>query len=170
MTWRRQFACTCRALSEVPGTLESFVPFVSFVAGHYRQERSWAPNARASLRSPKRCATKCWSTTGSTPEERSLSDDCLPAPAATRSAGDRAHPKGFARLATERGFLHVPIAPHHSQTNGIVAERFVRTLKEWLEKRSRNSPDEPAALLAEFISKIRRSPARESNEPAEQGS
>ncbi|MCR4405540.1 MAG: integrase core domain-containing protein [Anaerolineae bacterium] len=56
----------------------------------------------------------------------------------------------FARFAAEMGFLHVRIAPHHPQTNSIV-ERFVLTLKQWLEKRSWNDPDELAALLAEFI-------------------
>ena len=37
----------------------------------------------------------------------------------------------FAQLAREEGFLHVVIARHRPQSNGI-AERFVRTLKEWL--------------------------------------
>lgn len=58
--------------------------------------------------------------------------------------------QAFARFADEMGFLHVRIAPHHPQTNGI-AERFVLTLKQWLEKRSWHGSDELAALLAEFI-------------------
>ncbi|MBM3167159.1 MAG: transposase [Chloroflexi bacterium] len=32
-----------------------------------------------------------------------------------------------------------------------MAERFIRTLKEWLEKRTWNGPEELAALLAEFL-------------------
>ena len=32
-----------------------------------------------------------------------------------------------------------------------IAERFVRTLKEWLETHSWNSPEELVALLAEFL-------------------
>jgi transposase InsO family protein len=56
----------------------------------------------------------------------------------------------FAAWATQVGFLHVRIAPHHPQTNGI-AERFVLTLKQWLEAHTWNSPQELTALLAEFI-------------------
>jgi transposase InsO family protein len=56
----------------------------------------------------------------------------------------------FARFAADMGFLHVRIAPRHPQTNGI-AERFVLTLKQWLETQSWNSPEELAARLAEFI-------------------
>lgn len=56
----------------------------------------------------------------------------------------------FAALAQEVGFLHVRIAPYHACTNGI-AERFVRTLKEWLETHTWNSPEELTALLAEFL-------------------
>jgi len=48
------------------------------------------------------------------------------------------------------GFVHVRIAPHRARTNGI-AERFVRTLKEWLETHTWHSPEEFAALLVEFI-------------------
>jgi len=56
----------------------------------------------------------------------------------------------FAAWATSLGLLHVRIAPHHPQTNGI-AERFVLTLKQWLETQTWNSPDELAARLIEFI-------------------
>jgi transposase InsO family protein len=37
----------------------------------------------------------------------------------------------FQQLAAEQQFIHVVIARHRPQSNGI-AERFVRTLKEWL--------------------------------------
>jgi len=56
----------------------------------------------------------------------------------------------FVQLAQEKGFVHVRIAPRRACTNGI-AERFVRTLKEWLETHPWNGPEELAALLAEFI-------------------
>ena len=56
----------------------------------------------------------------------------------------------FQQFAQEMVFLHVRIAPRRACTNGI-AERFVRTLKEWLEGRSWHTPEELAALLAEFI-------------------
>jgi transposase InsO family protein len=56
----------------------------------------------------------------------------------------------FAQLAQEMGLVHVRIAPYRARTNGI-AERFVRTLKEWLETHTWDSPEELAALLAEFI-------------------
>ena len=56
----------------------------------------------------------------------------------------------FAQFAKEMEFLHIRIAPHRPQTNGI-AERFVRTLKEWLAWHSWQSAEELAALLAEFI-------------------
>jgi transposase InsO family protein len=56
----------------------------------------------------------------------------------------------FQQFAQEMVFPHVRIAPHRACTNGI-AERFVRTLKEWLEGRSWHTPEELAALLVEFI-------------------
>jgi len=58
--------------------------------------------------------------------------------------------KAFAEFVQETGFIHVRIAPYHACTNGI-AERFVRTLKEWLETHTWNSPEELEALLAEFL-------------------
>lgn len=58
--------------------------------------------------------------------------------------------EAFAHFVQEQGFLHVRIAPHRACTNGI-AERFVRTLKEWLETHTWNSPEELAASLVEFI-------------------
>jgi len=56
----------------------------------------------------------------------------------------------FAQFAQTMGFLHVRVSPHRPQTNGI-AERFVRTLKDWLAWHAWQSPEELTALLAEFI-------------------
>jgi len=56
----------------------------------------------------------------------------------------------FDQLAEGREFIHVLIARHRPQSNGI-AERFVRTLKEWLAKKSWLSDQELAQLLAQFI-------------------
>lgn len=56
----------------------------------------------------------------------------------------------FTQLAQDMEFLHVRIAPQRPQTNGV-AERFVRTLKEWLAWHTWQTPDELTALLAEFI-------------------
>jgi transposase InsO family protein/transposase len=58
--------------------------------------------------------------------------------------------KAFAEFVQEMEFVHVRIAPYHACTNGI-AERFVRTLKEWLETHTWNSPEDLEALLAEFL-------------------
>jgi transposase InsO family protein len=55
----------------------------------------------------------------------------------------------FKKLAQTQEFTHVVIARHRPQSNGI-AERFVRTLKEWLATRSWHSDQELLALLAEF--------------------
>jgi len=56
----------------------------------------------------------------------------------------------FTQLAAEQHFLHVLIARHRPESNGI-AERFVRTLKEWLADKAWTSADELAALLACFL-------------------
>jgi transposase InsO family protein/transposase len=56
----------------------------------------------------------------------------------------------FDQLAEGREFIHVLIARHRPQSNGI-AERFVRTLKEWLAKKSWQSDQELAQLLVQFI-------------------
>ena len=56
----------------------------------------------------------------------------------------------FDQLAEGRDFIHVLIARHRPQSNGI-AERFVRTLKEWLAKKYWHSDQELAQLLANFI-------------------
>jgi transposase InsO family protein len=58
--------------------------------------------------------------------------------------------EAFAQFIRDQECLHVRTAPRRPCTNGI-AERFVRTLKEWLSTRSWNSPEELEALLAEFI-------------------
>lgn len=55
----------------------------------------------------------------------------------------------FADLAQALGFSHVRIAPYRARTNGI-AERFVRTLKEWLAHHAWSQPQELEALLADL--------------------
>lgn len=54
------------------------------------------------------------------------------------------------RFLSER-FIHVYIARHRPQSNSI-AERFVRTLKEWLERRSWSDDQGLATLLEQFQS------------------
>jgi len=53
------------------------------------------------------------------------------------------------QLASESNFIHVVIARHRPQSNGI-AERFVRTLKEWLADKSWQSDEELGVLLNQF--------------------
>jgi len=55
----------------------------------------------------------------------------------------------FKELANNAGFVHILIARHRPQSNGI-AERFVRTLKEWLATHSWEAEAELLALLAQF--------------------
>lgn len=55
----------------------------------------------------------------------------------------------FDQLAEGRDFIHVLIARHRPQSNGI-AERFVRTLKDWLADKSWQSDQELEPLLANF--------------------
>jgi transposase InsO family protein len=55
----------------------------------------------------------------------------------------------FQQLATDQRFIHVLIARHRPESNGI-AERFVRTLKEWLADKVWTSDQELTALLAQF--------------------
>jgi transposase InsO family protein len=55
----------------------------------------------------------------------------------------------FEQLAAEQQFIHVVIARHRPQSNGI-AERFVRTLKEWLADKLWRSAQELAALVERF--------------------
>ena len=56
----------------------------------------------------------------------------------------------LAQLAKRLDFIWVPIARHRAQSNGI-AERFVRTLKEWLADHEWQSSEELAVLLDEFL-------------------
>ena len=58
--------------------------------------------------------------------------------------------KAFQALKPNPDFMHVLIARHRPQSNGI-AERFVRSLKEWLATQSWQSDAELEILLAQFI-------------------
>jgi transposase InsO family protein len=55
----------------------------------------------------------------------------------------------FAQFAQDADFIHVPIARHRPESNGI-AERCVRTLKEWLLCYAWQSDAELEALLRQF--------------------
>ncbi len=57
--------------------------------------------------------------------------------------------QALARLAREAEFVHVLIARHRPQSNGI-AERFVRTLKEWLAAQAWGGATDLAPLLCRF--------------------
>lgn len=56
----------------------------------------------------------------------------------------------FQTLMRTEEFIHVLIARHRPQSNGI-AERFVRSLKEWLRDKSWQDDQELAALLDQFL-------------------
>jgi transposase InsO family protein len=56
----------------------------------------------------------------------------------------------FKKFVLSAAFIHVLIARHRPQSNGI-AERFVRTLKEWLEDKSWQDDQGLAALLGQFL-------------------
>jgi transposase InsO family protein len=56
----------------------------------------------------------------------------------------------FKKLARDAEFIHVLIARHRPQSNGI-AERFVRSLKEWLRDKSWQTVQELDLLLAQFL-------------------
>jgi transposase InsO family protein len=56
----------------------------------------------------------------------------------------------FRQLAKDENFIHVLVARHRPQSNGI-AERFVRTLKEWLADKSWQSNQELGQLLNQFL-------------------
>lgn len=59
----------------------------------------------------------------------------------------------FQQLALEANCVHVVIARHRPQSNGI-AERFVRTIKEWLADKTWSSDKELESLLATFLSEF----------------
>ncbi len=56
----------------------------------------------------------------------------------------------FKMLRANEQFIHVLIARHRPQSNGI-AERFVRTFKEWLADKSWADDQQLAALLQQFL-------------------
>jgi transposase InsO family protein len=56
----------------------------------------------------------------------------------------------FKQFAINAHFVHVVIARHRPQSNGI-AERFVRTLKEWLANKAWRSDKELSDLLRPFL-------------------
>ena len=58
--------------------------------------------------------------------------------------------KAFKMLMLSEEFIHVLIARHRPESNGI-AERFVRTLKEWLADKSWEDDQELAVLLRHFL-------------------
>jgi len=57
--------------------------------------------------------------------------------------------KALSLLAQDLGFVQIPIYRHRPQTNGI-AERFVRTLKEWLRDKTWSGPQDLIDLVANF--------------------
>ncbi|MCX6068248.1 MAG: integrase core domain-containing protein [Chloroflexi bacterium] len=57
----------------------------------------------------------------------------------------------FKQLAKDAEFVHVVIARHRPQSNGI-AERFVRTLKEWLADKAWQSDKKLLEFLHQFLS------------------
>ena len=59
--------------------------------------------------------------------------------------------QAFKDLARSEEFIHVEIARHRPQSNGI-AERFVRTIKEWLATQSWKNDQDLLALLTDFQS------------------
>lgn len=63
----------------------------------------------------------------------------------------------FHALAQRHQFIHVMIARHRPQSNGI-AERFVRTLKEWLYETSWTDDQELAKLLEQFVAEYNERP------------
>lgn len=56
----------------------------------------------------------------------------------------------FKKLERDAEFIHVLIARHRPQSNGI-AERFVRSLKEWLRDKPWQTVQELDLLLAQFL-------------------
>lgn len=56
----------------------------------------------------------------------------------------------FRAFTRQQGFVHVPISRRRPQTNGI-AERMVRTLKEWLRQQTWQTADDLDTLLCRFV-------------------
>ena len=63
----------------------------------------------------------------------------------------------FQQLARDAEFVHVVIARHRPQSNGI-AERFVRTLKEWLADKAWQSDQGLLDFLHLFLSEYNNRP------------
>jgi transposase InsO family protein len=58
--------------------------------------------------------------------------------------------KAFQAFTQQEGFVHVPTSRRRPQTNGI-AERMVRTLKEWLRQQTWQTSGELDGLLSTFV-------------------
>jgi len=71
--------------------------------------------------------------------------------------GSHFRAKVFEALAHCQEFIHVMVARHRPQSNGI-AERFIRTLKEWLYETSWTNDQELARLLAQFVAEYNERP------------
>jgi transposase InsO family protein len=67
--------------------------------------------------------------------------------------------EAFQLLARHEEFIHVLIARHRPQSNGI-AERFVRTLKEWLKDKSWQDDRQLTILLEQFLAEYNDRPHR----------
>ena len=65
--------------------------------------------------------------------------------------------EAFKMLMLSEEFIHVYIARHRPQSNGI-AERFVRTLKEWLADKTWPDDQQLAALLSQFLDEFNNRP------------
>lgn len=64
--------------------------------------------------------------------------------------GTQFRAKVFKRFAESQSFTHVLIAPHRPQSNGI-AERFVRTLKQWLFDKQWQNEHQLHQCLLQFL-------------------
>lgn len=64
--------------------------------------------------------------------------------------GTQFRAKVFKRFAESQSFTHVLIAPHRPQSNGI-AERFVRTLKQWLFDKQWQNEHQLHQCLSHFL-------------------
>lgn len=65
--------------------------------------------------------------------------------------------KAFKTLIRSEAFIHVLIARHRPESNGI-AERFVRSLKEWLQNQSWHDDQDLAVLLQQFLDEYNQRP------------